>query len=65
MINAIADGIKKAGSEDPKAVAKAIKDGQPVETVMGPVEFDAKGDIKDPSFDINQWKEGKYAPVAQ
>ena len=65
VINAIANGIKKAGSDDPKAVAKALKDGQPVETVMGSVKFDAKGDIKDPGFDINVWKEGKYAPIAQ
>ena len=31
---------------------------------MGAVKFDAKGDIKDPSFDINVWNEGKYAPIA-
>jgi branched-chain amino acid transport system substrate-binding protein len=65
VINAIADGIKMAGSDDPKAVAKALESGQPVETVMGPVKFDAKGDIKDPSYDINVWKEGEYAPIAQ
>ena len=64
VVDAIADGIKRAGSDDPRAVAKALKDGQPVETVMGPVKFDAKGDIKDPSYDINEWKEGKYAPIA-
>ena len=65
VVQAIADGIKKADSDDPKAVAKALEDGQPVDTVMGPVKFDAKGDIKDPRYDINVWKEGKYAPIAQ
>ena len=65
VVHAIADGIKMAGSDDPKAVAKALESGQPVETVMGPVKFDAKGDIKDPRYDINVWKEGKYAPIAQ
>ena len=65
MINAIADGIKMAGSDDPKAVAKALESGQPVETVMGPVKFDGKGDIRDPRYDINVWKEGKYAPIAK
>jgi branched-chain amino acid transport system substrate-binding protein len=65
VVDAIADGIKMAGSEDPKAVAKALESGKPVETVMGAVQFDPKGDIKDPRYDINQWKEGKYAPVAQ
>jgi branched-chain amino acid transport system substrate-binding protein len=63
-VQAIAAGIKKAGSDDPNAVAKALERGEPVPTVMGDVKFDAKGDIKDPRFDINQWKQGKYAPIA-
>jgi branched-chain amino acid transport system substrate-binding protein len=65
VIDAIADGIKRAGSDDPKAVAKALEDGKPVDTVMGAVAFDSKGDIKDPRYDINEWKEGKYAPISQ
>ena len=65
VIQAIADGIKRAGADDPKAVAKALEDGKPIETVMGPVRFDSKGDIKDPRYDINLWHEGKYAPIAQ
>ena len=32
---------------------------------MGPVKFDAKGDIKDPRYDINDWNEGKYAPISE
>ena len=65
VIQAIADGIKKAGSEDPKAVAKALEDGQPFETVLGDVRLDGKGDVKDPTYDINVWREGKYAPIAK
>ena len=65
VVQAIADGIKKAGSDDPKAVAKTLESGDAVETVMGPVKFDSKGDIKDPRYDINVWKEGKYAPIAK
>src|SRR5271157_981528 len=65
VVQAIADGIKRAGSDDPKAVAKSLESGQPVETVMGAVKFDSKGDIKDPRYDINVWKEGKYAPIAE
>ena len=62
VIQAIAEGIKRAGSDDPKAVAKALEDGQPVETVMGPVKFDSKGDIKDPRYDINVWKRRQVRP---
>src|SRR5262249_47313624 len=62
VIEAIAEGIKRAGSDDPKAIAKALQDGKPVETVMGPVRFDSKGDVLNPSYDINIWSAGKYAP---
>jgi branched-chain amino acid transport system substrate-binding protein len=65
VVQAIAEGIKRAGSDDPKAVAKALESGDAIETVMGPVKFDGKGDIKDPRYDINVWKEGKYAPIAK
>ena len=38
VVQAIADGIKRAGSDDPKAIAKALEHGKPVETVMGPCD---------------------------
>jgi branched-chain amino acid transport system substrate-binding protein len=65
VIQAIVEGIKRAGSDDPVKVARALKSGQPVDTLLGPIAFDAKGDVKDPHFDINQWHDGKYAPIAQ
>src|SRR5271166_6824765 len=65
VVQAIAEGIKRAGSDDPKAVAKALESGEPVDTVMGPVKFDSKGDILDPRYDINMWSAGKYGPIAQ
>jgi branched-chain amino acid transport system substrate-binding protein len=65
VVQAIADGVKKAGSDDPKAVAKALKAGEKIDTVLGPVALDAKGDLKDPSFDLNRWSDGKYAAIAK
>ncbi|MCO5063079.1 MAG: ABC transporter substrate-binding protein [Rhizobiaceae bacterium] len=65
VIQAIAQGIERAGSDDPMAVAEALKNGQPVETVVGSVVFDEKGDMKDPKYDINLWSNGKYAPIQQ
>ncbi|MEO9341085.1 ABC transporter substrate-binding protein [Mesorhizobium sp. SB112] len=64
-IQAITQGIERAGSDDPSAVAEALKNGEPVETVVGSVTFDEKGDLKNASYDINQWHDGKYAPIAQ
>ena len=65
VVQAIADGVKKAGSDDPKAVAKALKSGDKFDTVLGPVALDAKGDLKNPSFDMNKWSDGKYAAIAK
>jgi branched-chain amino acid transport system substrate-binding protein len=65
VVQAIAEGVKRAGSDDPKKVAKALESGAAVPTVLGDVKFDAKGDIKDPRYDINQWAAGKYEPIAQ
>ncbi|RBP17210.1 branched-chain amino acid transport system substrate-binding protein [Roseiarcus fermentans] len=65
VIQAIAEGVQKAGSTDPKAVAKALKSGETFDTVLGPVKLDAKGDLKDPSFDLNRWSEGKYAAIGK
>ena len=58
-------GVKRAGSDDPKKVAKALEGGDKVSTVLGDVAFDPHGDIKDPRYDINAWHAGKYAPIAQ
>jgi branched-chain amino acid transport system substrate-binding protein len=65
VIQAIAEGIKRAGSDDPAKIAKALESGEAVDTLLGPVKWDSKGDIKDPTYDINQWSAGKYAPIAQ
>ena len=63
VIQAIAEGVERAGSDDPVAVAEALMTGGPVETVLGPVQFDEKGDIADPRYDINKWSNGQYAKI--
>lgn len=63
VIQAFAQGIERAGSDDPAKVAEALKNGQPISTVVGEVTFDEKGDLKSASYDINQWHDGKYAPI--
>ncbi len=63
VIQAFAQGIERAGSDDPVKVAEALKNGEPIHTVVGDVTFDEKGDLKNASYDINQWHDGKYAPI--
>jgi len=64
VVQAIAGGIAKANSTDPVAVAKALR-SQNVDTVIGPVSFDERGDVKNPRYDINVWKDGKYSKLTQ
>jgi branched-chain amino acid transport system substrate-binding protein len=61
-IQALAQGIAKAKSEDPKVVAKTLRSTS-VDTVLGPVSFDEKGDIANPRYNINIWKNGGYAKL--
>ncbi|HYG86832.1 MAG TPA: branched-chain amino acid ABC transporter substrate-binding protein [Azospirillum sp.] len=62
-VEVIAKGIERAKAAKPEAVAKALKDGQPVDTVLGPLGFDAKGDVKDPAYSIYVWHNGNYSEM--
>lgn len=64
VVQAIAGGIAKANSTDPVAVAKTLRTTS-VDTVLGPISFDEKGDIKNPRYDINVWKNGQYGKLTQ
>jgi len=63
-IQAWADAVKAAGSTDFDAVVKALNDGK-FETVLGPLEFDDKGDVTLPGYVFYEWKDGKYDYLVQ
>jgi branched-chain amino acid transport system substrate-binding protein len=63
VVQAVAQGVERAGTDDPMKVAEALKNGTPVNTVVGEIAFDDKGDIKNATYDINQWHDGQYAPI--
>ncbi|HYZ63489.1 MAG TPA: branched-chain amino acid ABC transporter substrate-binding protein [Acetobacteraceae bacterium] len=58
-----ADGVKKAGSTDPKKVADALHSGQTFQTVLGPIAFDKKGDITEADYVFYVWKNGSYSQM--
>jgi branched-chain amino acid transport system substrate-binding protein len=62
VVQAFAEGEKRVGKLDGPAIAKALR-AAPVETVLGTVAFDEKGDIKNSEYDINIWHDGKYAKM--
>jgi len=53
-------GIEKAGSaDDAQAVAKALKSGEAIDTVIGKLTYAETGDLSSPSFDLYKWEDGK------
>lgn len=53
-VQVMADAMKIAKSDDPDAVADALR-ANTFDTPTGVLEFDAKGDLKDFSFIVYQW----------
>lgn len=54
---------KKAGTTDPKKVMQTMKAGK-WDTVIGPIEYDAKGDIKQLDYVVYRWDaKGGYAQI--
>ena len=54
-MQAWADAVKTAGGTDHAKVVKALDDGK-FATVIGPIDFDAKGDVTLPGYVMYQWK---------
>lgn len=59
---AVLNAIEKAGSTDSAAIATALKT-QDVETPLGKIKFDDRGDAIGIGFSMYQVKDGKYAEV--
>ena len=62
-VQALAEGVRRAGSADGTAVAKALRAGGPVDTVLGPLAFDPKGDAIGITYALQVWHDGRYGPL--
>ena len=62
-IQAWAAGVKAANSTDPKKVSAALRQGKKIDTVIGPLTFDKKGDIVGAGYVFYVWKDGKYTEI--
>ncbi len=58
-MQALAAAADQAGSVEPAAVAKALH-GMRVQTVVGPLEWNARGDLFDQDFMFYVWHAGVY-----
>ena len=59
-----AEAADKAKSTKPALVAKELKAGGPWPSVLGPITFDAKGDVVNAAYAIYKWHDGNYAVFA-
>ena len=57
-----ADAANKAGTTDPKKVGAVLHEGS-WNTVLGPLAFDAKGDVKVSDYVFYIWHSGKYSEM--
>ena len=58
-----AEGVKKAGTTDPKKVSAALHGGMTAQTVLGPIKFDKKGDVTAADYVLWSWKNGNYGEM--
>ena len=63
-IQAWAAAATKAGSTDAAAVAEALRSG-PVDTVIGSLSFDDKGDLTSSTYVWYEFKDGNYAEAGK
>lgn len=56
-------GADATAGGDARGIAAWLKGGSAIDTVLGPLRFDAKGDVADPHFAWFRWSGGKYGPV--
>src|SRR6516164_2469472 len=61
-IQAFAAAANKAKSLKVDDLSKALK-SMTVDTVIGPLSWDKKGDVTDPKYVFYVWKDGKYAQM--
>ncbi len=67
-LQSIAEAAKAAGSNDPQAVASALKEKGPFKNVLGDFSWDSKGDPTAPGYVMYEWKkgaDGKYSYFQQ
>jgi branched-chain amino acid transport system substrate-binding protein len=61
-VQAWAAAATKSGTIDSRKVIDALRSG-PIDTVMGPVGFDAKGDLTTPTYIVYRFTNGSWTPL--
>ena len=59
-VQLFAVAAQRSNAKNGKAIASYLRSGQAVPTVLGPLSFDAKGDVRPPRFVWYEWSSGAY-----
>ena len=62
-VQAWIQAAEATGSTDSARIAEWLRAGNRVQTIVGPMSFDAKGDLREPLFAWFRWSQGRYAEV--
>lgn len=63
-MQAVAAAMQAAGKPDPTAVAAQLRHLK-TPTLLGPIQFDAKGDVMGPTYVLYRWHDGHYAETGE
>jgi branched-chain amino acid transport system substrate-binding protein len=64
VVQVWAEAAEKAGSLKPQAMIASLRQHQ-LDTVVGPIDFDDKGDLAAPALAWYVWRGGTYRPLEQ
>jgi len=62
-IQIFAAAVEAAKSTKLEDLTKVLQSGRTFDTVIGPIQFDKKGDIVNPAFVFYKWQGGSYAEL--
>ena len=62
-VQALAAAAEATGTLDSTRLAEWLRGGNRFDTVVGPVSFDAKGDLGNPAIAWFKWIDGRYVEV--
>ena len=57
-VQVLAKAMAETGSSDGKKLADWLHQGKPIDTVVGKISYDKKGDITQPAYIMYAWKKG-------
>ncbi|MEK0083821.1 branched-chain amino acid ABC transporter substrate-binding protein [Benzoatithermus flavus] len=61
-VQVFAEAARRAGSTTLEALEKTLHEGT-YETVLGPIDFDAKGDVRNFRYQMYRWHDGRYEAI--